>query len=131
MCYIESMNEEIKQKFEQDLLIFANKYSLTRLKVSTPNFDREYRRGADGQFLLKSQKAIIRSYGRMTKVAIGEGEKFSTFEEAEKAVKKHWSEYYKKTRANRTPAEKAKEARRQRRYREKYKNQGIELKRQQ
>lgn len=126
------MNQnELKQQFEQELMVLATKYSITKLKVSTINFEREYRREDDGSFLLKNEKALITSYGRVTKVPIGEGQEFSTYEEAEEAVKKHWSEYYKKTRAVRTPAQKAAQAKRQKRYREKYKAEAIKLKRQQ
>lgn len=122
---------ELKQKFEQELTLFATKYSVTKLKITTLNFEREYRREGDGSFLLKNEKALITSYGRVTKVPIGEGHEFSTYEEAEEAVKKYWSEYYKKTRATRTPEQKAAQAKRQKRYREKYKAAALKLKQQQ
>lgn len=126
------MNEEkIYEQFEQDIIAFADKYSVTRLKVSTLNFDREFQRGQDGSFLLVSTKAVVRVLGKVTKVPIGEGEQFSTFDEAFEATKKHWSEYYKDIRAKRSAAEKAAEARRQKRYREQRKKKDTELKRQQ
>lgn len=112
-------------------MLFATKYSVTKLKISTLNFEREYVRKDDGSFVLKNEKALISSYGRITKVPIGEGHEFSTFEEAEEATKKYWSEYYKKTRTNLTEAQKLAVARRQKRYRDKYRAEGIKLKRQQ
>jgi hypothetical protein len=93
--------EKAYQQFEEDITALADKYSVTRLKVSTSNFDREFKRGQDGSFLLVSTKAVIRVLGKVTKVPIGEGEQFSTFEEAYEATKKHWSEYYKDIRAKR------------------------------
>lgn len=123
--------EEQRQKFEQELLLFAAKYSVTRLKLSTLNFEREYIREDDGSFVLKGEKALIHSYGRITKVPIGEGQEFSTYEEAEEATKKYWSEYYKKTRTSLTDDQKRAAAQRQKRYRDKYKAEGIKLSRQQ
>lgn len=126
------MNEnEAYKKMEQEIFALATKYSVTRLKISTLNFDREYRRGADGDFLLVSTKAVIRALGKTTKVPIGEGEAHKTFQEAEAAVKKHWSEYYRRIRANRSPAQLKTEARRQKRYRERRRAKGIQLRRQQ
>lgn len=123
--------EEQFKKFESELTAFTNQHSVTRLKISTLNFDREYRRGVDGDFLLVSIKAIIRVLGKVTKVPIGEGEQFSTYEEAFEATKKHWSEYYRDIRAKRSPEQIAAEQKRQKRYRERRKSKGIELKRQQ
>lgn len=126
------MNEEDAYKqFEQDLLIFANKYSVTRLKISTLNYDREYKRGQDGSFLLVQTKAIIRVLGKVTKVPIGEDAEFSTYEAAFEATKKYWSEYYRDIRAKRSERQKIAEARRQKRYRERRKKTDTEQKRQQ
>lgn len=130
--YHKRMDEEkIYQEFEQELVAFANKYSIDRLKLSTVNFDREFKRGQDGSFLLVSTKAVIRTLGKVTKVPVGEGCEFSTFEEAEAATKKYWSEYYKNIRAKRTDAEKRAEAQRQKRYREQRKAKNTEKERQQ
>lgn len=118
-------------ELEKNIFELALKYSLTRLKVSTINFDREYRRGVDGEFKLVSTKAIVRALGKITKVPIGDDQEYKTFEEAEEAVKKYWSEYYKKIRANRSPAQLKAEARRQKRYRERRKQAETTLKRQQ
>lgn len=126
------MNEnQIYDQMEQEIITLANQYSIERLKVSTLNFDREYRRGVDGDFQLVQTKAVVRALGKVTKVPIGEGEEFKTYEEAEKAVKNKWSEYYKKVRAQRTEAEKRREARRQKQYRERRRQNEIDLKRQQ
>lgn len=126
------MNEKNTYKrMEQEIIALANKYSVNRLKISTINFDREYRRGVDGDFVLVSTKAVIRALGKVTKAPIGENQRYKTFEEAEKAVKNHWSEYYKKIRANRSEAQKKAEARRQKQYRERKRQNEIDLKRQQ
>jgi hypothetical protein len=126
------MNEaETYAALEKDLLAFADRYSLTRLKISTINFDREYRRGVAGNLHLVSTKAVIRVLGKTTKVPIGEGEEFSTYEEAYEATKKYWSEYYKQVRAKRSDKERLAEAKRQKRYREKRKVSTTKLKRQQ
>ena len=116
---------------DQDFLVLATRYSLERLRVSTINFDRDYRRGEDGSFSLVSEKAVIRVLGKETKVAIGEGTKFSTYEAAFEATKKYWSEYYKNIRSKRSPAQQQAEAKRQKRYREDRKRARIEQKRQQ
>lgn len=130
--YNELMKEDdLYKNFEDELATLANKYSVTRVKISTLNFDREYRRGVDGTFLLVSTKAIIRVLSKVTKVPIGEGCEFSTYEEAFEATKKYWSEYYRNIRANRSPEQIAAEQKRQKRYRERRKKKGIELKRQQ
>lgn len=126
------MNEEDAYKqFEQDLLVFANKYSVTRLKISTLNYDREYKRGQDGSFLLVSTKAVIRVLGKVTKVPIGDDQEFSTYEAAFEATKNYWSEYYRDIRAKRSERQKIAEARRQKRYRELRKKTDTEQKRQQ
>jgi hypothetical protein len=126
------MNEaEQFEKFESELTTFANQHSVTRMKISTINFDREYRRGEDGQFLLVSTKAIIRVLGKVSKVPIGEGCEFSTYEEAFEATKKYWSEYYKEIRASRSPTQIAAEKKRQKRYREGRKGKRAEVKQRQ
>ena len=122
------MKENDKDKLEQDILVLANKYSADRLKISTLNFDRDYKRGQDGQLYLVSEKAIIRVLGKVTKVPIGENEEFSTFEAAFEATKNYWQEYYKKVRAARSDKEKLAEARRQKRYRARRKEKDTELK---
>lgn len=124
-------DKDIQNQLEQEIVALANKFSITRLKVSTINFDREYRRGVDGSFQLVSTKAVVRALGKVTKVPIGDDQEFKTFAEAEEAVKKKWSEYYKQVRANRTDAEKRREARRQKQYRERRRQNEIDLKRQQ
>ncbi len=123
--------DEQYQKFEDELRELADKYSITRIKVSTLNFDRDYRSGVAGNLVLVSTKAVIRALGHTAKVPIGEGEEFSTYEAAEEATKKKWSEYYKNIRANRSDQEKLAEQRRQKRYRERRKRTDITLKRQQ
>ena len=126
------MNEtEIYTKLEQEIFALAQKYSLTRLKISTANFDRDFRLSLDGNFQLVSTKAIIRVLGKTTKVPIGEGCEFSTYEEAFEATKKHWSEYYREVRAKRSEPQRIAEAKRQKRYREKRKRRVIDLKQQQ
>ena len=126
------MNEEqLHKQFEDELIALATKFSVTRLKVSTVNFDREYRRGVDGSFNLVQTKAIIRVLGKTTKVPIGDGCEFSTYEEAFEATKKYWSEYYRDVRAKRSDQERVAEAKRQKRYLEQRKKRLTELKRQQ
>lgn len=114
---------------ERELTIFTDKYSVSRIKFSTINFDLDYQRDDDGKLCLKTEKAVIRTLGKVTKVPIGETEKYKTFEEAEEATKKYWQEYYKEVRAKRSPEKRQEEAKRQKRYREQRKSQGIELKR--
>lgn len=119
------------EQLEAELKTFAAKYSVTRLKISTPNFDREFKLGQDGNFLLVSTKAVIRVLGKTTKVPIGEGERYKTYEAAHEATKKYWSEYYREVRAKRSDQEKLAEARRQKRYRERRKKDELKLKQQQ
>lgn len=123
--------KKIYEQFEKELVAFADKYSMTRIKISTTNFDRDYRRGADGKIHLISTKATIRVLGKVSKVPIGEGEAYSNYEEAYQATRKYWSEYYRDIRANRSPEQLAAEARRQKRYREQRKRSDQTMKRQQ
>lgn len=117
------MNEqETYDQFYQDMVAIATKYSMDRLRVTTLNFDREFKRGQDGSFNLVGTKAVIRVLGKTTKVPIGEGTPYATYEEAWEATKKYWSEYYREIRARRTPAQQVAEAKRQKRYREKRKD---------
>lgn len=119
------------EKMLPELQALARRYSVSRIKLSTLNFDREFKLSLDGNLRLVGTKAVIRVLGKTTKVPIGEGEQFSTYEEAFEATKKHWSEYYKSIRANRTPEQLAVEAKRQKRYRQRRKARDTTLKRQQ
>lgn len=125
------MNNDDLHKFEHDIDEFATRYSADRLKISTIHFDRDYKRTKDGSLHLVSEKAIIRSHGKTTKVSIGEGEQYATYEEAFEATKKYWQEYYKNVRANRSEAKKLAEAKKQQRYRERRKATAEELKKRQ
>ena len=111
----------IREKFEQDLLAFATKHSLERVKVTTLNFDLDHRRNQSGELYLHTEKAVIRTLGKVTKVPIGADEKYQTYEQAEEATKKRWQEYYKEVRAKRSDKERRAEALRQKRYRERKK----------
>jgi hypothetical protein len=122
------MNNDDLHKFEHDIDEFATRYSADRLKISTINFDRDYKRTKDGTLHLVSEKAIIRTHGKTTKVSIGEGEQYKTYEEAFEATKKFWQEYYKNVRAKRSEAKKLSEAKKQQRYRERRKAAAEELK---
>lgn len=125
------MTNDDYEKMLPELQALATRYSMTRIKLTTLNFDREFRQGVDGNLQLVSSKAIVRVLGKTTKVPIGEGEDFSTFEDAFEATKKHWSEYYKTIRANRTPEQLRAEQKRQKRYRLKRRTRDTTLKRQQ
>jgi len=96
--------QETYDQFYQDMVAIATKYSMDRLRVTTLNFDREFKRGQDGSFNLVGTKAVIRVLGKTSKVPIGEGTPYATYEEAWEATKKYWSEYYREIRARRTPA---------------------------
>lgn len=117
-----------KEAMNLDILAIANKYSFERLKISTYNFDRDYQRNDAGDIYLVSEKAVIRAFGKVTKVPIGENEQYKTFEEAEEATKKYWQEYYKEVRAARSEKDKIAESRRQKRYRERRRQKEQELK---
>lgn len=126
------MTDNTRERLEQDLLTFANKYSLSRIKFSTIHFDLDYRRNPDtGDLELTSEKAVIRTLGKVTKVPIGDDHPHKTFEEAEKATKKYWQEYYRKVRAKRSEKERRAEAKRQKRYRERKKAEMEEFERRQ
>lgn len=127
-CYHRGMRENnAREKMEQDLLHFANKHSLSRVKFSSVHFDLDYQRNSDNQLYLHTEKAVIRTLGKVTKVPIGENEQYKTFEEAEEATKKYWQEYYKNVRAKRSETERRAEARRQKRYRERKKAEDEEF----
>jgi hypothetical protein len=122
------MDNNDLHKFEDDIEQFATRYSADRLKISTVHFDRDYKRAKDGSLHLVSEKAVIRSHGKTTKVSIGAGEKYATYEEAFEATKKYWQEYYKNVRASRSEAKKLAEAKKQQRYRERRKAKAQALK---
>ncbi len=103
---------------EQELKVFADKYSVSRVKFSTVNFDLDYQRDDDGSLRLKTEKAVIRTHGKVTKVTIGADQPHKSFEEAFEATKKYWQEYYREVRAERSEGEKRAEALRQKRYRD-------------
>lgn len=123
--------DEAKKVFEADLLAFAMRYSLNRVHVESQNFIRDYRRSEAGDFLLVSEKAIVKAFGQSRRVPIGDGEQYKTHEEAEAGVRATLSEYYRKRRDSRSENEKRGEARRQRAYRERRKQREIRLDRQQ
>lgn len=126
------MNEDdIYKQMEKELFELATKFSATRIQISTTNFDRDYKLGQDGNIHLVSTKAVIRVLGKTTKVPIGAGHQYKTFEAAAVATRKRWSEYYRGVRAKRSDQERIAEARRQKRYREKRKAEELQLKRQQ
>ena len=124
------MTDDYEQMLPE-LQALATRYSISRIKLSTLNFDREFKLSLDGSLHLVSSKAVIRVLGHTSKVPIGEGTDFSTYEEAHEATKKYWSEYYKGIRANRTPEQLRAESKRQKRYREKRKARQLGLNRQQ
>lgn len=117
----------IREKFEQDLHQLAMKHSLLRVRVSTLHFDLDYKRDDEGALRLDTEKAVIRTIGKVTKVPIGENEKYQTYEQAEEATKKYWQEYYKEVRARRSDKERRAEALRQKRYRERKKTRDHEF----
>lgn len=119
------------EKMLPELMALATRYSVSRIKLSTLNFDREFKLSLDGSLHLVSTKAVIRVLGKTTKVPIGEGCEFSTYEEAFEATKKYWSEYYKEIRASRSPEQIATEKKRQKWYRDKRRARATQLERQQ
>lgn len=112
---------------------FANQLSLSRVKTEGLFFDKDFvRQETDGKMQLVSTKAVVVTHGKTTKVRIGEGEKYATYEDAVAAVKKHWSEYFKARRLkDKTDATVAGARRRQKRYYDTKKARATELDRQQ
>ena len=119
--------ENIRKQLEEDVVTLADRYSMLRIKFSTVNFDLDYQRDDDGKLRLKTEKAVIRTLGKVTKVPIGETEEFKTYEQAEEATKKRWQEYYREVRAKRSDTAKRAEALRQKRYRERRKTRDHEF----
>ena len=74
---------------EAELFAVAQRYSFESFKIQTYNFDRTYKLNAEGGYDLVLEKATIRSYGKVTKVPIGENQEHKTYEDAEKAVQKY------------------------------------------
>lgn len=119
--------DKIIQDMEAELFAVAQRYSFDSFKLSTYNFDRTYKMNDEGGYDLILEKATIRSYGKVTKVPIGENQQYKTFEDAEKAVQKYWVEYYKKVRDKRSERDKLLEAKRQKKYRDKRRAKELEL----
>ena len=116
---LNEQNERDEQSLTDALIEFANQHSLTRLKVEGYYFVKEFRLNlSTNEWVLYTNKAIVRCYGKVTRVSIGENHKYKTYEEAEKAIKAYWSNYFKERRARMTQAERAGYARRQKQYRE-------------
>ena len=128
---MENNEQKQREQFTSDLNQFAVKYSLMRVKTETPYFKRDYQLQADGSLKLTSEKAVVIALGKTTVVSLGGNHQYKTYEEAEEAVRLYWSKYFKLQREKRSDKAKLSEARRQKRYREKRKQQNIELKRQQ
>lgn len=120
------MNEKHEQ-FKEDLTAFANRWSLNKVKTSSLHFDRDYMRGDDNQFHLKSEKAVVRSHGKVSKVLIGEDQHYQTYEEAEEAMREKWRNYFNERRQARSETAKQGERRRQKRYRERRKVEQAEF----
>lgn len=108
---------DIKAQFEADLTAFALRYGVDRLKIESANFIRDYRRGEDGGIFLKQEKAVIRAFGQIRRVEIGEHAEYKTFEEADEGIRAAMSEYYRKRRETRTDKQREGERRRQKTYR--------------
>lgn len=78
---------------------FANRLSLNRAKTEGAFFDSDYRRNEDTNlFELVSRKAVVRSFGKTTKILIGQNEECRTYQEAEVKARAYWSEYFKNRR---------------------------------
>jgi hypothetical protein len=120
-----------KDELEADIITLATKHSLTKLKTESLNFVRDYRRAEDGSFLLVSERAVVRALGKVSKVPIGEGERYADYEAAAEGVRQHWSDYFKKQRAKRSEAERRGERLRQQQYRAKRRAERERIDRQQ
>lgn len=111
---------------------FANQLSLNRVKTEGILFDKDYRRDENGQLQLVTEKAVVTTHGKTSKVLFGETEKYKTYEEAVEQTKLYWSLYFKarrdKAKADKSPVAKAGERRRQKTYREKQKQAETEFK---
>lgn len=116
-----------RELFEQTLQDLAQQFSVEKIKLTTLNFDLEYERTSNGNIRLTSEKAIVRVLGKVKKVPIGKDHPHKSFEDAEKAIKNYWKEYYKNIRKNRSEHERKMEQERQRKYRERRKQAAIEF----
>lgn len=112
---------------------FAGQLSLNRVKTEGIEFDRDYRRDTKtGQMILVGEKAVVVTQGKTTKVEFGPGKKYLTYEAAVEGVKEHWREYFKKRRQmDKSETQKQGSRRRQQRYRDRKKSEGIDISRRQ
>lgn len=122
-----------KDKELQIVESFAGQLSLNRVKTEGLQFDRDYKRSATtGRMELVSEKAVVITQGKTTKVAFGEGQKYATYEEAVEATREHWREYFKKRRQMaRTDATRARDRQRQQRHRAEKRAQNVDILRRQ
>jgi len=114
----------------------ANQLSLSRVKTEGLLFDKDYRRDTTtGQLQLVTEKAVVTTHGKTSKVLFGPNEKYKTYEEAVEQTKLYWSLYFKqrrdKARATKSPVAKAGERRRQKTYRDKRNQERDEFERRQ
>ena len=107
-----------KSEIQSSAIAAMERFSATRLRIETINFDLDYKRSKTGAIELASEKAIIRTMGQVVKVKIGEDQEYKTYEEAAEATRLHWSAYFKARRDNMTDQERRTTAKRQKRYRE-------------
>lgn len=125
------MPSEAYEGLVAEATAFADKWSAIRVRVNTLDFDYDFKRDEQGVLQLVGLKAVIRVLGRTVKEPIGQDKTYKTYDEAYEATKKHWSEYYRQVRQNRSPAERRAEAKRQRAYRERRQQAETEASRQQ
>lgn len=108
-----------QQIHEQKLLNnLANQLSLSRIKTEGLHFDRDYKRDPKtNELALVTEKAVIRTHGKTSKILIGEHYKYKTWDEAQEHAVKHWAEYFKARRQlERSATMIAGDKRRQKRY---------------
>lgn len=109
---------EMYQPTIEAALQFGKDNGLNRLKIETAHFDFDFKLTQDNTFSLVSTKAVVKAIGKTSKVPIGEGTPYQTYEQAYEATKKHWQQYFKAYRDTyqRSPATTKADKRHQREY---------------
>lgn len=97
--------QEMYQPTIDAIKTFGEENGLLRLKVETYHFDFVFELSDNSNFHLVSTKAVIRVLGKVTKVALTDGD---TWEQAYERTRQYWSDYFRRYRQGLEPSDESK-----------------------
>lgn len=111
----------------EDLLKAAKELGVTKMTVETYDFKYVVTTDPNTIGYKITTKAIIRALGRTSVVAIGEGERYKTVEEARAGEMAYTREYFRARRSKLTEEQKRKQREYQARYRERKRQERLDM----